>query len=238
MIPGVNTFSFVNNRANCRFPTRADRHLTRTMGRVDDAMSVAEGLFALRKQGVKIRPRALVTTLFTRLFLCDLFIHGIGGAKYDELTDVLIERLYGLPAPIFLTATATVHLPIEGAPEAIKEEPADRLLRELRYHPERFLSPHDRQREDVSRWVRQKTEWLKREPRAGEGRARHAAIVEANAALQPFLEKQRKDIEQQRRLAAKRTRQHQILSARDYAYCLFPLPRIRETLSDGLPRNE
>ena len=40
----------------------------------------------LRESGVKIRPRAILTTLYSRLFLSDLFIHGIGGAKYDAWT--------------------------------------------------------------------------------------------------------------------------------------------------------
>src|SRR5262249_2104913 len=34
-----------------------------------------------------LRPRALALTLFVRLFASDLFIHGLGGAKYDQITD-------------------------------------------------------------------------------------------------------------------------------------------------------
>src|SRR5262249_52760991 len=41
----------------------------------------------LEPRGFKVRFRALTTTLYARLLLGDLFIHGIGGAKYDELTD-------------------------------------------------------------------------------------------------------------------------------------------------------
>src|SRR5262249_54518695 len=41
----------------------------------------------LGERGMKIRPRALTNTLFARLFVGDLFVHGIGGGKYDELTD-------------------------------------------------------------------------------------------------------------------------------------------------------
>ena len=48
----------------------------------------------LNGQGIKLRSRALVTTLFARLLLSDLFMHGIG-AKYDELTDVLVEPSLG-----------------------------------------------------------------------------------------------------------------------------------------------
>src|SRR5262249_37202375 len=39
----------------------------------------------LERQGIKIRTRALSTTLFSRHLLADLFVHGIGGGKYDAL---------------------------------------------------------------------------------------------------------------------------------------------------------
>ena len=50
--------------------------------------------------------------MFARLFLCDLFIHGIGGAKYDQMTDAIIERFFGFAPPDYLTVTATAKLPI------------------------------------------------------------------------------------------------------------------------------
>ena len=53
----------------------------------------------LGKQGFKIRSRALTNTLYARLFLGDLFIHGIGGGKYDEVTDAIIRRYYRSSRP-------------------------------------------------------------------------------------------------------------------------------------------
>ena len=41
----------------------------------------------LPSRGIRLRTRALTTTLFARYVLGDLFVHGIGGAKYDELGD-------------------------------------------------------------------------------------------------------------------------------------------------------
>ncbi|GAH29635.1 unnamed protein product, partial [marine sediment metagenome] len=40
----------------------------------------------LKEQGLKIRPKALLLTLYNRLFISDLFVHGLGGAKYDLVT--------------------------------------------------------------------------------------------------------------------------------------------------------
>ena len=82
------------------------RPMATPAGRSSDSWNSQRG-------GVRIRSRALVTTLWARLALGDLFIHGIGGAKYDRVTDLLIERFFGLRPPGLLVLSATLHLPIE-----------------------------------------------------------------------------------------------------------------------------
>ena len=70
----------------------------------------------LARSGVKIRSRALVTTLWARMVLGDLFIHGIGGGNYDLVTDRIIERFFGRQPPGFMILSATLHLPINQSP--------------------------------------------------------------------------------------------------------------------------
>ncbi len=53
----------------------------------------------LASAGVHIRPRALTLTMFVRGFLADLFIHGIGGALYDRITDTIMQRLFACQPP-------------------------------------------------------------------------------------------------------------------------------------------
>jgi hypothetical protein len=88
-----------------------------------DASRAVEQLADARRQGVKLRPRALLTTLFARLLLSDQFIHGIGGAKYDQLTDAIFERFLGLNPPEFITATATLRLPLQLPPNSPSHSP-------------------------------------------------------------------------------------------------------------------
>jgi len=66
----------------------------------------------LEAVGLKVRSRALTTTLFARVCLGDLFMHGLGGGKYDELTDDLIRRFFGLEPPGYLVLTGTLRLPL------------------------------------------------------------------------------------------------------------------------------
>ena len=82
-----------------------------------------------------------MTTLFARLLLGDLFVHGIGGAKYDQVTDLLIARFFGLEPPGYLTVTATLRLPIAHEEPTLDDRRLiDSRLRELAYHPERHAN--------------------------------------------------------------------------------------------------
>ena len=97
-------------------------------------------LLALAERGVRIRTRALITTLAARLLLGDLFLHGIGGAKYDHVTDRLIADFFGLEPPGYMVVSGTLHLPVTHQPAR-----GDDLLqlrhriRELEFHPEQFV---------------------------------------------------------------------------------------------------
>jgi hypothetical protein len=94
---------------------------------------------ALADAGFKIRPRALTTTLFARLFLADVFIHGIGGAVYDELTDEIMRRFYSMEPPRFVVVSATLRLPLpQPAPTPSLAE-LTRARRDQMWKPERFL---------------------------------------------------------------------------------------------------
>ena len=55
-----------------------------------------------------------------RLFVGDVFIHGIGGAKYDRITDGLIRRYYQVePSNMAcVSATLLLDLPHDGADKA------------------------------------------------------------------------------------------------------------------------
>lgn len=116
----------------------------------------AEQLANLVDPNFKLRPRALITTMYARLILSDLFLHGIGGGKYDQLGDRIISAFYGVTPPEFMVISATVLLPQArtehnaGETESPANKPAMfrnaksqtvRLKRQIRdsiYQPERF----------------------------------------------------------------------------------------------------
>ena len=63
----------------------------------------------------ELAPRALLMTAIVRMALCDLFIHGTGGAAYDRVTERWIGAWLGRPLAPAVMATADVLLPLEEA---------------------------------------------------------------------------------------------------------------------------
>ncbi|MBW3599865.1 MAG: hypothetical protein KY475_21660 [Planctomycetes bacterium] len=184
------------------------------------ARAAVERLMQLDIQGIRLRTRALTTTLYARLFLGDAFLHGVGGAKYDQLTDALIQRFFGAAPPTFFAVTATVRLPID-RPAATQDDlrRVGRQLRELRYHPEQYL---DNSSPEAAPHVEQKRRWIAADPPPGARRDRHIGIEQANAALQPFVEKTRRRLEQERRVLSEEVAKAQLLGSREFSFCLYP----------------
>jgi len=60
-----------------------------------------------------IRPRALFLTLLTRLGVCNLFVHGTGGAKYDRVMEGWCRNWLGVEVCPQVMSTATIELPFD-----------------------------------------------------------------------------------------------------------------------------
>jgi len=178
-------------------------------------------------RGIRLRTRALTTTLLARLLLCDLFLHGIGGGKYDRVTDDLTARFFGVTLAPYAVVSATLHLPSVAA----RVSPADvgqvaTRLRELAWQPERFLNPADDPQ--VAELLGEKARLLAQPTARHHTRAWCQQVLAINAELQRTLAPIKDDNE---RLLAERRgalRASRIWHARDYAFCLYP----RDTLEE------
>ena len=179
--------------------------------------------------GVRLRPRALLTTMFARLLLGDLFFHGIGGAKYDQLTDLIIQRFFRLTPPSFVVLTATAKLPVR-RPQGIEEElrRLNWLMRELRFNPQRHVS----RTEETEPWLAEKQRWIEHEVSCQDRGARHRAISRINEALRPFVDLQRSRLVEERARCLMLLQQDKLFDSREYSFCLFPEETLRFLLLD------
>lgn len=203
-----------------------------------DAATASEQMLDLTPRGIKIRTRALTTTLFARIVLSDLFLHGIGGAKYDQVTDQIARTFFGFPAPEFAAVSATLRLPIARPRRELPFERSwEQQLRELRFHPEQFIEHDGRATADgmanADDLIAAKRRWLLVPKTPENARERHLAIAAANDALQPFVAERRRQLERQRNEMQQRKRADAILLARDYSFCLFPRRHFEQLLLDG-----
>jgi hypothetical protein len=197
-----------------------------------DSAGALDQLAALRRDGVKLRSRALTTTLYARLVLADLFLHGIGGAKYDEVTDALAARFFGFTPPPHATLTATLRLPIaRPAPGGESRDQVIATLRALRYHPERFA---DELRDDAARaLVGEKRRLVSEQPARGAGAPRRAALDAVNRKLADRLAPLRAEAESRIDAMAREATARSILDSREVPFPYFPAEHLRRRLTEA-----
>jgi hypothetical protein len=222
---------FARNRAG-RIELRADAERWPDLP-ADDGQcgELSAAIGALEARGYKVRSRALTTTLYSRLFLADLFLHGIGGAKYDELTDDLIRRFYQREQPAYLTLSATLWLPVhhESARELLLQRRRTAWLRrDVNWNPQRHLDALPAHDDALRSLAAAKREWIawpaatkaERRTRFENLRNLTAKLAGPLASREAELVGQIEDLDRRRVAAA-------VLERRDYAFCLYPAAALR-----------
>jgi hypothetical protein len=179
--------------------------------------------------GFKLRSRALTTTLFARLILADLFIHGIGGAKYDELNDQIIRRFYGLEPPRYLVLSATLLLPFH-LPN-VRDADTRRLaheIRDARCNPQRHLADGASRDARAKQLAAEKQTWIDRHPDdAPSRRARFHRLKSLTEELGAFTRGQEQSLQGELSECEKRLKMKALLARRDYPFCLYPEAQLR-----------
>jgi hypothetical protein len=224
----------------------------------DDPASTRHVLTLLAERGYRVRPRALATTIYSRLILGDLFIHGIGGAKYDEMTDRILSRFFGVDPPGFLTLSATAYLPFaEPFPITRDEEGRLRqLLRELEHNPQRYIPADtptaadliaEKQRlitsvgcvpthqssdaESPVRWHAPYEAASSSSTTARPGLHRYRRIPEINRQLAEHTNQRRALTRDELAATRDQLTANQTLTSREFPWCLYPLERIQRLIA-------
>lgn len=181
----------------------------------------------LEQGGYRIRSRALTNTLYARLLLADLFIHGIGGGKYDELTDEIARRFYGVEPPRFLVLSATLLLPLAGFPGSRPDvRRLQHELHDLRTNPQRHLEPE--QNAGALELAERKSAWIRRKPVDGPAeRERFRALKDVTRQMQPFVAEQKNHLVGLLARADRDVQANAVLKRRDFAFCLYPSDLLR-----------
>lgn len=185
-----------------------------------DKLRLTEQLHGLLRSPTCIRTRALTTTLFSRLLACDLFLHGIGGAKYDELTNEIAEQFLGAPLPGFMTLTATVRLPGHERPTTLADVVRHEVLaRELSYHAEQHLSPADAVA--AAEWIEAKRQLLATRGSSANLKSWQRELERANAGLAPYVAQTAGKLAAETERLAEARHRDAVLGSREISFCCF-----------------
>ena len=193
----------------------------------------------LKERGLKIRPKALLLTLYNRLFISDLFIHGLGGAKYDLVTDEIIREFFKVEPPHFLVVSCTLYLNFKSSSGTSdsKISALKKKIRDLGFNPERYVSELSLTKKDeiqMRKLAEKKTELIKKikgvltsaEKRniSEEIKAINNFMVEKVRPLKYELGKKLEDGEE-------KMKQSKVYTFREFPYCFFSAKTLRNLLN-------
>jgi len=205
-----------------------------------DLDQLADHLYQLQEEGLRIRPSALSTTLFARVFLADLFVHGIGGSKYDQVTDALMADFFGIAPPPYLTLSATLHLPLGGPFEATPSQRSRLLCRRRRmiYNAQEFLAEGQATQPSqlkTSLIRQQQDDRLDASPEARQRRhQRYRKFQEVDRELSRHTIGGRQALEGQLQQLDRQLDANAVLTHRGFSFCLFPADLLRSFLEQAL----
>lgn len=217
-----------------------------------DPDAAAEILADAASPELKLRPRALVTTMFARLVLSDLFLHGIGGGKYDQLADRIIEQFFGVVPPAFQVVSATVRLPGQEFHEDRSRIISDlqRQIRDTRYRGEAFFETGHGAREGgtINRLIAAKRSLLNElsecaathDPQAKDwtGKAQwQRRIEDVNGQISEILEPKRAKLKAEMEKLRQKDSEETVLASREWSFCLFSLQDLIPSFRRMLQRN-
>jgi len=187
----------------------------------------AAAVESLEESGAVLAPKALALTTFVRLFTCDLFIHGVGGGRYDSVSDGVCRRYYGIEPPRFVVASTTMYLPI-GTHLVTEEEVASAKARlnRLEHNPDALLDEVEfdsaEERARALALAVEKSELVSAIALPGADRkSLGIRIREVNAALASLLAPLRQGMESEVASLEAQLAASGILTDRTYPFCFW-----------------
>ena len=200
------------------------------------ACCAIDQLQELPSRGIRLRTRALTTTMFARYLLGDLFLHGIGGAKYDELGDEISGRFFGFEPPGYLTTSMTLRLGLEsdsGASDRLAR--SDREIRDLAWNPDRHFTSESLANPEAIHWIEAKRLAITGPVQSHSQRvARFQELRHCLERLQEFVVERRKCVEQDRVSLIQAVEREKVARSREYSLVLHSRQHLREALNKAL----
>ncbi len=186
---------------------------------------------------LRLRPKAISLTLFVRVFFADWFVHGIGGAGYESITDRIIENYFAIPRLDFGVATATILLSDENSKWISDESLEDlkRQSRKLKYNPETFIEPSERLKEPVRTLIARKRRLFFIAAKSSVSNLEKCScykdITQINDTLAGYSSRSSRIIEEEIAIRQRQEQSSRIMESREYFFGLFEAQRLDKLIS-------
>ena len=193
----------------------------------------------LKERGLKIRPKALLLTLYNRLFISDLFIHGLGGAKYDLVTDGIIRDFFKVESPHFLVVSCSLYFDFKSSPGTSdsKISALMKKIRDLEFNPERYvdeLSLTVKEEIQMGELAEKKTELIKKIKEIPSPVEKRKISEEIKAINNFMVEKVRPlkcELDKKIEKEEEKMKQSKVHTFREFPYCFFSAKTLRNLLN-------
>jgi hypothetical protein len=193
----------------------------------------------LKEKKLMIRPKALLLTLYNRLFISDLFIHGLGGAKYDLVTDEIIREFFKVEPPHFLVASCTLYLNFKSSPKAsdFKISALKKKIRDLEFNPERYINElplTKKEKIQIGELVEKKTELIKKIKGVSSPIEKRKISEEIKVISNFIVEKiipLKYELDEKIEKEEEKIKQAKVYTFREFPYCFFSAKTLRDLLN-------
>lgn len=184
----------------------------------------------IEENQVNFRPKAVLSTLFLRLFFADIFIHGISGAKYDAITDGVIKRYFNVEPPRFLAASLTL-FPDFPVNSVIKDdlEKLKTTIRNIKFKPEIFKDKINdpTMKENFSKLSEEKHKLFQYKPLKNEKKEHFQKLKTITEELSRFLENYLLETKRQLNDLEKKELENEAVFYREFPYFFFDVKKVK-----------
>ena len=182
---------------------------------------------------INLRPKAVLLTLFFRLFFSDIFIHGISGAKYDEITDGIMEKYYEIKPPHYISASLTLFpdLPIDRI-QINDVENLKTIIRNIKLKPEIFEDKVEGQeaKEKFNKLIEEKKKLFHQKPSKKEKKDHYRKLKTVTEELSIFLENYCLEVNDQLKILEEKDDENQTVSFREFPYFFYDINKVKEMI--------
>ncbi|GAG18509.1 unnamed protein product, partial [marine sediment metagenome] len=165
--------------------------------------------------------------------------HGLGGAKYDLVTDEIIREFFKVEPPRFLVVSCTLHLNFKSSPEAsnFKISTLKKKIRDLEFNPERYVDElplTKKEKNQIGELAEKKTKLIKKIKKASSPIEKRK-ISEEIKAINNFMAEKiitlKYELDKKIEKEEEKIKQAKVFTFREFPFCFFSAKTLRNLLN-------